>query len=82
VRSFPLPGFQDPCEDVLLHVSTAFCCITLFDLSILRFFSLQGLADVMPGREPCGVLLHHVRSSSSRLLQDFKRQAQAQVGLQ
>jgi hypothetical protein len=51
------------------------------DLSILQFFSMQGLADVMPSREPCGLLLHHVRSSSSRLLQDFKRQALAQVGL-
>jgi hypothetical protein len=43
--------------------------------------SLQGLAELMPGREPCGVLLRHVRSSSSRLLQDFKRQALVQVGL-
>jgi hypothetical protein len=43
--------------------------------------SLQGLQDALPGREPCGVLLHHARSSSSRLLQDFKQQALAQVGL-
>jgi hypothetical protein len=43
--------------------------------------SLVGLADLMPGREPAAVLLHHVKSSSSQLLQEFKRQALAQVGL-